>query len=1101
MSRRLHLGDFHPQLESKFLDRLRATLEGGDARPLLVVVPNRLLGVHLRRRAAQLGCATLGLRPRALEDLIREWAEPLVRERRLRELPDWALSPLLAEVMLAPATEGRRSEGFHRALAGTLRDLRDAGVTSSGLTRALARGRRSGGGGRTTAEAEADLGEAARERVARAASALAALERALDRRRLVDGARCSALAMESLALGACAARRIWIYGFYELVARQQAVVETLLGRADRETEFEVFFPWPGEPDGAVAEYARPLRRWFEERGFVPEAQVPEAALETAALDDLGSARRAFARRAEVIQVAAEPEPFAGDGGLWAVRAASAPLEALDVLRLAETARPGESVGILPRHDEILQELTLAARRSNRRLHRLPAESLRRGPLGRAVLALLDLATERQGEAQREGALPRGGVEELLVSGGVAPERFPVESRPELWTQAMRRRGLVGGLAAWNRFLERHGPQARLFDVAQDDEERLPELQRELPAIALFVTELLDDLRALGQDKKRWSERSRRFVDFVERWLVPGDDRQALVERTLRLADLDGVLAPSWRHFRVALEQALDQSLAGGTHFGDGPTIAALSSVRGVTFDVLLLPRMVEKGFPRVGREDPLLTDQDRERLAQRLGADLAPGALSPKRSRVRAEEAFLFQLALGMARRSVVLSWPTRGEEGGIVVPSSFLLDLVRPAAGREATYEDLRSSILLPTAPSGDLARPILGSEWDLRCLEEVTARRREAGHLRAWLAVHPRLGPSLTADRARRRGEITGLGDGLTEYDGLVGADLVAAWWARSAAGSGGARSHSPSALEDYAGCGFRFLWKRVLRTHGEPPPERTLDLEPREIGSLVHEVLRELFHALSRERLLPLSATALGPARARLAPILDRLVAAQPGRIGEGPVALWQARRRRILEDLEEFLEREVASAEKWRPIDLEVTFGDPEPLVVEIGGERLAVRGRIDRIDERPGAVRIVDYKTGRLGEDSEQPGSVAGGQRLQLPLYRLALERWRGERRPLHGALLGVTSKSDFRRVEWSPAHFEQAAEPLGRAIHGIVSGIDAGEFFQVERDRFCDTVCEWSTVCGPGRRRVIAAKRDDPRVVAADSWRSDRAGRAGEDES
>ncbi len=72
---------------------------------------------------------------------------------------------------------------------------------------------------------------------------------------------------------------------------------------------------------------------------------------------------------------------------------------------------------------------------------------------------------------------------------------------------------------------------------------------------------------------------------------------------------------------------------------------------------------------------------------------------------------------------------------------------------------------------------------------------------------------------------------------------------------------------------------------------------------------------------------------------------------------------------------------------------------------------------------------------------------------------------------------------------------------LDRRVWKWLSGIDAGEFFQVERDRFCDAVCEWSTVCGPGRRRVIAAKRDDPRVVAADTWRSDRAGRAGEDES
>ena len=58
-------------------------------------------------------------------------------------------------------------------------------------------------------------------------------------------------------------------------------------------------------------------------------------------------------------------------------------------------------------------------------------------------------------------------------------------------------------------------------------------------------------------------------------------------------------------------------------------------------------------------------------------------------------------------------------------------------------------------------------------------------------------------------------------------------------------------------------------------------------------------------------------------------------------------------------------------------------------------------------------------------------------------------------------------------------------------MHGIVSGIDAGEFFQVERDRFCDAVCEWSSVCGPGRRRAISAKRDDPRVVAAEAWRAE----------
>ena len=130
----LHLGDFHPELEAAFAARLRALCPGGDARGLLVLTPNRLLGVHLRRRAAQLGVGTLGLQPRALEDFTTELATPHLAARGWRLLDGWEL-PLLVGEILARSLSASSTyfakcagrPGLYRALAATFRDLRDAG--------------------------------------------------------------------------------------------------------------------------------------------------------------------------------------------------------------------------------------------------------------------------------------------------------------------------------------------------------------------------------------------------------------------------------------------------------------------------------------------------------------------------------------------------------------------------------------------------------------------------------------------------------------------------------------------------------------------------------------------------------------------------------------------------------------------------------------------------------------------------------------------------------------------------------------------------------------------------------------------------------------
>jgi RecB family exonuclease len=1037
--RPLYLGDFHPDLELQFVNRLRE-LDSHDCRRLLVVVPNRLLAVHLRRRAAVLGVPTLGLRPRALEDVIRELAAPALDEAGLKTLPGWAAPYLLGEI-LGGRRAGKRRAGVQRSLAATLRDLRDAGVGADDFFR-VTRGR----------------GVWA-PRVVELAAHYRRFCETLQRRKLADQASSTAIAARRVRQGAVAASRVWLYGFYDGVARQRAFFEALM----EDRDCEVFFPW-GNEEAFV--YARPLRDWFEARGFEPRTLCPRPASRAAV--DWQSA----------------PSPAA---------------EAQEVLRWIRWRHDGSpmSVGILPRQDGDSELLRFAARRAGEPVHLLAAESWRRQPAGGALSALLDLAAGRLGfGSQREGeALSRAKVEELLASGALHPAITGEQAgaHPARWTQALRRRGVVAGLDGWQRLVVAYAAQPNLFQPAEAmEEEKDHALRRELVAIAGFVARLLEDTDLLSQDLRSWAKRAARLAEVLQRWLAPSAARAGLVQRCAALEELDGVLAPSWNHFRAALEEILDEPAAGGPRFGEAPTLAPLLSARGVTFDRLVLPALSEGSFPRQAREDPWLSDEERRRLGRELGGLELP----LKEARARQEERLLFHLALGSARERVLLSWPRTGEGGRAVVPSSLLLDLARDILGREASYEDLGQGgdLAVRRAEAGDgmtLETPLSQLEADLSRVRTMARGAEDGGGaetLARLLAGYPRLGAALRAHG--HRGGLA-FADRLTEFDGWVGEDLAGRWLAGFEV-PGGALRFSASALENYARCGFGFFLERVLRVESAAAPERSLELEPRTLGSLFHELLRDLFLGLAKERLLPLSSEALEVALRRVEPSLEALVRERPGLVGEGPPALWRAGRRRLVADLKAFLRAEAdRTPEGWRPKEFELAFGSKSEVEIEAGGERLRLRGRIDRLDERARAIRVVDYKTGRL-QKLGKAGDVLGGTRLQLPLYRLALLALRAERREVFGSYLGLDSRSGFARVEWRPDDFARAAAGVDAAVSGIVQGMRQGLFFQVERERFCDQACSFATLCGPGRKRLISGKSGDERVREAAAWREVR---------
>ncbi|MEO8502956.1 MAG: PD-(D/E)XK nuclease family protein [Acidobacteriota bacterium] len=1077
MSGSLFLGDFHPDLEAAFARRVRELCPDGDARRLRVVVPNRLLAVHLRRRTAELGVATLGLEPRAIEDLTSELARPVLAQDGWRELPGWALPMLMEEMTGKRARRGYFKAiadlpGLYDALAATLRDVRDGDISIDALEAAAA----SAGGGRKLNDLIALL---------RLGS------EGLQNRRVADMARVADAAVRALR-DAPAAGPLLVYGAYDLLPRQRRVVAALAeGRS-----CDVFLPWD---DTKAFDYARPLKEWFEALGLQP---VPPPQREVPSMNRLGALRRALFTPAgpcgppdQSVRMISVPHPER---------------EALAILRALSDAPATSALVLLRREADTADRLRGAARRARLPLH-VAAQSLADRPAGRVALLLVELAELGSKRPASDGQtrprmLPRVSVEDLLGSGALRPSLFEERSNPGRWAQILRRRGIVARRSDWETLVERYaddGPQARLPFVEAEggEEDRFLDsrLRRERPLLARWVKRLLHEVDHLGPQLRggvtAWRGATATITDLLTRWLEPGPDAVAVVAAAAACAELEGVVKLTPGRALAALRQALAATASSaGPRFGAAATVSSLAAARGVTADRVLVPDLVEGSFPRRPREDALLLDE--ERLA--LNAALPAGTRLPLQVAASLpEERLLFRLAVGAARRELVLLWP-RGLDGGReVVPSSFVLETARALLGTDVDFRglyeqaaklDLEVVALTPVYPqTGGDASMLVPSEWDLRAVDAVRSGVRPAGSLGYLKQAYARLGPALVAESARR-------GEALSAFDGCVGTALGQGYLATlsGAAGREGVRL-SASRLQSYARCGFRFFLDGALQARSEPAPERFLDLGAGDLGTLYHDVLHEVYRLLASERALPLTSKTVGRAREILDGVLDRDDFGED----EAPEPLRRARRHRMREDLGGFLAEQASEGTAWRPRAFEVELGTETALTVEIGRRKLRLAGRVDRIDEGANGLRIVDYKTGKLGKEGyPEPPSLLGGRNLQLAYYERALRAdqvTKGEAppgTPIHAAYLGVSAASGFRQVAWEPHHFERARAELERVVEGVVGGMERGEFFQVENNTFCNQQCDFGNLCGPGRASLIARKEADERAARAAEWRS-----------
>ncbi|WP_255198515.1 PD-(D/E)XK nuclease family protein [Halorarius litoreus] len=353
---------------------------------------------------------------------------------------------------------------------------------------------------------------------------------------------------------------------------------------------------------------------------------------------------------------------------------------------------------------------------------------------------------------------------------------------------------------------------------------------------------------------------------------------------------------------------------------------------------------------------------------------------------------------------SLTLSVPERDLEGDPFVEADVITELrrvtdhepdpVTPTDTPPGAREDVQRSLARTFAHDGtDDYTPAIDRAADVGTFD---APRRERLHA----------GTACAAARAS---------PDLTPYDGQLSAETVATLHGRDTR-----EPYSPSRLETYATCGFKYYMQRVLDI--EDPDEIGLEPDARVRGGFVHDVLEHYYAELQPTPGVPVSPVANRTDRE--AHLLDVALASLTERFDDDPTAFqreWLVQILAGLGDPEDnpyygddsfgdpergllvrYLDHEFGEVAKSTalPAWFEARVGAPrgdevvlqtEPVQIDTPHGTVPIHGKIDRIDvvpdSSPTQLVVRDYKTGTTPSEADTLSGLA----FQLPLYALLAE--------------------------------------------------------------------------------------------------------------
>lgn len=705
---------------------------------------------------------------------------------------------------------------------------------------------------------------------------------------------------------------------------------------------------------------------------------------------------------------------------------------------------------------------------------------------------LDRATSAL--AGRDLPLERKQVIDWLVTSPVRPPDGTSEFHASRWDSVSRNAGVTRGLDEWRRRLasyatrqEDHG--RRRLDLGEIDEPAANGLRAEAGearALLRFVEDLAATARPPGSPAS-WATFSEWLGRLVDRFLDKSSVGPAAVERLgtlirkLALLDEAGGRPPGLERFISVLRRELTQTTGGGRPMGTGVFVAPIRYAAGTDFDVVYLVGMVEGAFPPPATDDSLIPDELRVRLDPE-------GHLERRQTRQETQYR-RFAAALASGRQRVLL-WP-RSEPGASrrAWPSRWFVE----AARKVSASPKLQAGELL----TKDLDGVVIVGQTDrvLAKLDQAACADSHELDLHILLGWRASAGSLSDHFLARLEGGLLGRGVRLersrrsaswTEFDG----DLTAAPGSLASASA----PVSPTSLEAWATCPFRYFLGTVLRLRPAARPEEAFEISALDRGAVIHGILEAYFQRTSVSRCDSTASRRLAMQEA----IEEGLKRAEAVYV-TGRRVMWHLERERITRDLLAFVDQESERcaqrglAQRHAEFRFGIGQTGPGPVSVELPGlGTVRFRGVIDRVetnDDGSEAV-VVDYKTGSASAYSAlKDDPIDHGMRLQLPIYAEAVRAAFPSARSVAAQYWFVSERGGYRLIPDPPV--SARAEMLD-AVATITRGISAGVFVARPGTRLqagyanCQ-FCPFDQVCPSARERHWEQKSQDPRL---DSYRA-----------
>jgi len=558
--------------------------------------------------------------------------------------------------------------------------------------------------------------------------------------------------------------------------------------------------------------------------------------------------------------------------------------------------------------------------------------------------------------------------------------------------------------------------------------------RENTSLRQFIESLFTACDAVPA-KSSWQQ----FADVVlAAWQKIGGQHEPVRKTIQALRELDEFESPiAFETFADFCLRAFDGNREPNSQLqGGGMFVSDVMGARGLNFQFVAVLGLVEKSFPRIITEDPLLLDGEREKISPNL----------PLKRRGYDEERLLFDFATSCAHDRLVLSYPRlEPVTSRSRVPSYLLLE--RIGAKTFKMLEEQAQHI--PLSPVRLETLPLETREFDLPALSETTDE--------TYLSlISPLLPAGLSAARRWRKHE-------LTAYDGLIaGREALKLLHERFVLEK---LVISATSLEDFFRCPFYYFQKHVLRTEPWEEPEAALTVDAADLGSLYHKILEDYYRKQPG---------------ADLAAIIEAQFREFEQSGVTGYAAIWELRKQIIREEIVALARREQADIVRWTPMDFERKFSD---IAV---APPVRLHGKIDRIDQDADGnhLRVLDYKSGRFKKGLKD-NDFAHGRALQLALYLLAAEKLFPGKIVESASYLYFTLRGGYRTASFSRDALTDRQAELNQLLQTAADMVRDGIFAQYApmKNDPC-RVCDFRPICGNGIHKLYLLKNQDPRMAA-----------------